>query len=49
MTLQEAIKDIQATKRSRTFVFSCRGRELTEKLEGLKGLYGNKEMREMVG
>jgi len=49
MDLSEAIQDIQRTRRSQTFVFACRGRQLVEKLEWLKTIYGNKTMKEFEG
>jgi hypothetical protein len=48
MTLQEALKEIQQTKRSRTFIFACRGHMMTAKLAWMKEVYGNRLIKELV-
>jgi hypothetical protein len=48
MTLIEALKDIQTTRRSRTFIFAGKAHSLKEKLDWLRDTYGNKEIRELV-
>ena len=48
MTLNEALKDIQQTKRSRLFVFTCKAGDTADNLKWLKNWYGDKTIKEMV-
>ena len=48
MLLTEAIQEIQATKRSKTFVFASIAKEMPDKLEWLKENVGHLTIQEIL-